>query len=252
MKSRFICLALAGIFLAFVCHGQSIQPGLKIGVSLPDIQGNSEQSKVYASRWAPFFGISLTKKISSYFNLQAEINYSPQGGKRDGMQPVDAIKFGMPEGTVLYANYRNEIKLDYLEIPVLIQLYGEKPQSDNIIFYFANFGPFAAFRLNAETATSGTSPIYLDKEGTTVFTKDGIPSSAQSFNSNTDIKEQIKTTNAGFIGGIGSGYKFDSHKFFIEARLTRGLTNFQSHTNNNEKSKTGSLIFAAGYIYSFQ
>jgi Outer membrane protein beta-barrel domain len=253
MKNRPVLLVIVMIALASPCNAQNIQPGLKVGASAPDIKGNSEQSKGYTSRFAPFFGLSFTKKLSTFFNLQTEINYSPQGGKRNGMQPIDGSSFGAPAGTTLYANFKNATKLNYLEIPVVIQLYGEKPQESNTVFYFVNFGPYAAVRLKAETKTSGSSLIYLDKEGTTVLsTQEGTPLPPQSFNSATDIKQEIKRMNFGITGSIGSGYNFDGHKFFLEARFTRGLINIQTHPDQSGKNKTGSLIFAAGYIYSFQ
>lgn len=250
-----LSLFISCIVFSLTCTAQSIQPGLKIGASIPDIKGNTEQSKGYTSRLAPFFGISGTKKISAYFNIQAEINYSPQGGKRNGMQPVDPERSGMnlPEGTMLYANYKNETKLDYLEVPVLIQFSVVKPQKDNTVFYFANFGPYVAARLKAETATSGTSFIYLDEGGTIPLTlQDGSPLPPQSFNSETNIKDEIEKFSTGIVGGIGTGYNFSGHKFFLEARFTRSLTNIQTHPDQNGKNKTGSLIFAAGYIYSIQ
>jgi hypothetical protein len=52
--------------------------------------------------------------------------------------------------------------------------------------------------------------------------------------------------------GVGSGYNFGDHKFFIETRFTRGLINIQTHPDQGGKNKTGSLIFAAGYICSVQ
>lgn len=252
MKSIFLFL-IAGLGISFTSYAQKIHPGVKIGVSVPDIEGNTEQSKDYSSRLAPFFGISLTRKISTYFNLQTEINYSPQGGKRNGMQPIDAAAFGVPEGTKLYANFKNETKLNYLEIPVMLQFLVRDQRKDYSIFYFANVGPYAGFRLTAKTVTSGSSRIYLDQQGSAVLRlEDGTPLPEQSFNSTTDIKNEIKRMNFGIVGGIGTGYNFDGHKFFIEARFTRGLINIQTHPEEGGKNQTGSLIFSAGYIYAFR
>lgn len=252
MKKKDFLLLIAAIGFSFVCIGQ-IEPGLKIGASVPDIKGNTEQSKGYTSRLAPFFGISLTKGLSDYFNIQTEINYSPQGGKRNGMQPIDAGQFGVsvPNGTPLYANFKNETKLNYLEVPVMLQFNIDRSQDDNHIFYFANLGPYVALRLSAKTITSGSSFIYLDQQGTIPLTVDGAALPAQSFESRTNLKDEIKEVSAGIVGGIGSGYSFQGHKFFLEARFTRGLTNIQTHPETAGKNKTGSLIFAAGYIYSF-
>jgi hypothetical protein len=251
MKS--IPFLFAVLTISFTSWAQKMQPGVKMGVSVPDIEGNTEQSKDYSSRLAPFFGISLTGKISTYFNLQAEMNYSPQGGKRNGMQPIDAAPFGVPEGTKLYANFKNETKLNYLEIPVMLQFLVNDQRKDFSIFYFANAGPYVAFRVKAKTVTSGSSRIYLDQQGSAVLRlEDGSPLPEQSFNSTTDIKNEIKRMNFGIAGGIGTGYNFEGHKFFIEARFTRGLINIQTHPGDGGKNQTGSLIFSAGYIYAFE
>lgn len=252
MRNVFFLLMVSGLTISFSTNAQKIQPGLKAGASVPDIEGNTEQSKNYTSRLAPFFGISFTTKVSTYFNLQAEINYSPQGGKRNGMQPIDAGSFGMPGGTALYANFKNETKLNYLEVPLMLQFFVSNPAKNYSVFYFANFGPYAAVRVKAKTVTSGSSQVYLDQQGTMVLKlEDGTPLPAQSFNATTNIKEEIRRMNAGIVGGLGTGYNFDGNKFFLEARFTRGLINIQTHPEQSGKNKTGALIFSAGYIYSF-
>ena len=252
MKNVFTLL-MVGIFaISLNANAQKIQPGLKAGASVPDIEGNTEQSKNYTSRLAPFFGISFTKKLSTYFNLQAEFNYSPQGGKRNGMQPIDASPFGMPAGTTLYANFKNETKLNYLEVPLLLQFYISDQAKNYSVFYFANLGPYAAVRIKAKTVTAGNSQVYLDQQGTMVLKlEDGTPLPAQSFNATTNIRDEIRRMNAGIAGGLGTGYNFDGNKFFLEARFTRGLINIQTHPEQSGKNKTGALIFSAGYIYSF-
>ena len=252
MRRILILLMAIGLIVSPYLNAQKIQPGFKLGACIPDIKGNTEQSKGYTSRLAPFFGASFTKNLSTYFNLQAEINYSPQGGKRNGMQPIDATAFGMPGGTPLYANFKNETKLNYLEVPLLLQFFTSDKRKNYSIFYFANFGPYAALRIKAKTITSGNSQIYLDQQGTMVLKlEDGTALPAQSFNSTTDIKEEIRRMNFGVVGGVGTGYNFDGHRFFLEARFTRGLINIQTHPEQSGKNKTGSLIFSAGYIYSF-
>ncbi|MGZ3950971.1 MAG: porin family protein [Flavisolibacter sp.] len=249
MRSVLLCL-LTSCFSISIANAQELQAGLKIGASIPDIKGNTEQSKDYTSRLGPFFGMSFSKKISSAFNLQTEVNYSPQGGKRDGMQPIDATGFGLPAGTILYADFKNETKLNYLEVPVLLQFVSSGERKDHSLFFFANFGPYAAFRITAKTVTSGTSSIYLDPQGTSILTsQDGIPLPAQSFDATTNIKNEIKGMNFGVVGGIGTGLKFDRNKLILEGRFTRGLTNIQTHPEEAGSNKTGSLIFSVGYTF---
>lgn len=253
MKSTCLVFGIACLTgCATFSSAQSIWPGLRFGISVPDIKGNTEQSKGYSSRLAPYFGLSLTKRLSSSFNLQTEVNYSPQGGKRNGLQPVDASQLDggtLPPGTVVYANFKNETRLNYLEVPLLAQYYISKPGKTKAMFYLVNLGPYLAFRIKAKTVTSGTSQLYLDSKGEVPLTlPDGSGLSPQSFDQTTNIKDEIKALSAGIIGGFGAGYDYGGHRFFIEARFTRGLTNIQTHPEINGSNKTGSLIFSAGYI----
>ena len=249
MRSVLLFL-LTSCFSVSIANAQELQAGLKIGASIPDIKGNTEQSKGYTSRLGPFFGMSFSRKISPVFNIQTEVNYSPQGGKRDGMQPIDATALGVPAGTILYADFKSETKLNYLEVPIMLQFSNGGQKKDRSVFYFANFGPYAAFRIAAKTVTSGSSQIYLDPQGTTILTsQDGTPLPAQSFDATTNIKNEIKLMNFGLVGGIGAGLNVNRNKLFLEARFTRGLINIQTHPEEAGKNKTGSLIFSVGYTF---
>ena len=109
------------------------------------------------------------------------IEYSSQGGKKDGLQafptpPEFAALF--PAGmapTYLYANYKSEAKLNYLMIPVLAKFrWNLKPMSPIRIYIDA--GPFVGFLLSAKQVTSGSSMIYTDSGG-----QDPLPAGDQSF-----------------------------------------------------------------------
>ncbi|KAA9040594.1 PorT family protein [Ginsengibacter hankyongi] len=75
MKQIFI------IALMFICIAANAQIliGAKGGISIPDLKGNSEQTKGYTSREAAYFGLVANFQLSKFFSLQPEINYSPQG-----------------------------------------------------------------------------------------------------------------------------------------------------------------------------
>lgn len=252
MRIKLI-VVLSICFITTLKLSAQITAGIKLGVSIPDIHGNTEQSKGYTSRFGPYFGASVASKISSRFSLQTEVNYSPHGGKRDGLQPIDNSylqNIPLPPGTILYANFKNETRLNYLEIPVMLKY--RIGQQKSRIFYYANLGPYVAFKLNTETITSGNSVLYVDAAGTERLTlPNGVPVPAQSFDAKTDISKEIKTVNAGVIGGVGTGYKIGKQSILLEARFTRGLTGIQTDEQKNGRNQTGSLIFAAGYVYSF-
>ena len=249
----FICMTFLSVF---PCSGQELQAGLIFGAGVAKQKGYSELSEGFRERLVPYFGISLGKSLSRYFSLKTEINYSLEGGKRTGIQPIDHNlinpRAGFPD-TILYASFKNEIKLSYIEMPLLLQFSIDKDEIHSRVFYHLTFGPFLALRIKAKRVTSGSGRIYVDSRGTSPLTlKDGAELPAQSFESVNNIGEEVKRLNAGIITGLGIGYKYFEHKFFAEARFVKGLINIQSRPDQSGRSKTASLLFSAGYIYHFQ
>jgi len=245
----------AAISLLFspVLLSQSFTIGGKAGISIPNIRGNTEQSKGYTSREGAYFGLLVNKKISKYFSLQAEVNYSPQGGQRNKMQPVPADRLPgieIPPGTQLYADFRNKTILNYIEVPLVGQLGLHQARAWR---YYLNLGPYIAFLVKAQTITEGSSTIYLDPAGQNALTLlDGSPLPPVSFDSKTNIKDEIKKINSGLVGGAGIDYCFERSKLFLEGRFTLGLTNIQTNKEENGKNHTGSVIIAIGYAYRFK
>lgn len=230
----------------YITTEAQIYAGAKGGISIPNLKGNSEQSKGYTSRLGSYGGIVINFKIAPLLSLQPEINFSPQGGQRKGMQqvPSDAMNdITLPPGTNLYARFNTTTILNYIEIPVLVKL----TLGDQLKYYLCA-GPHITFLTDAKTKTNGTSVLYLDEGGTIPLTINGNPLPPVSFNRNTDIKESIKTINAGLQGGFGLQYTLGPGIIFAEGRVIFGLTNIQTNPQRDGKNKTGSVIAAAGYI----
>ncbi|MBX9781722.1 MAG: PorT family protein [Chitinophagaceae bacterium] len=238
---------LIPVFCCFFSAAKSqIHIGAKGGISIPNLEGNNEQSKGYTSRLGGYGGIVANFQLSKYLSLQPEINFSPQGGQRKGMQTVPADKLGditLPPGTKLYAGFKTTSILNYIEIPVLAKI-----TLGNKLKYYLFAGPHIAFLVEAKTKTSGSSLLYLDKNGTMPLQINGNPLPPVSFNATTDIKESIKTINAGLQGGLGLQYKLGPGFIFIEGRAIFGLVNIQTHPEQDGKNKTASIAAAVGYL----
>ena len=84
MKSLFI------VSILFFCLSSNAQISLggKAGISIPNLKGNNEKSKGYTSRLDVYGGIAGNFQLTTLLSLQPEINFSPQGGQRKGMQQV--------------------------------------------------------------------------------------------------------------------------------------------------------------------
>jgi hypothetical protein len=212
------------------------------GLTVPSLTGGTNPiSQGYTSRLGPNFGIFADYAIRGHFSVRAEIDYSSEGGKRNGMQP-----YYPPEGTPLppdtplplYAVFDNETILDYIEIPVMAELsWGNAPR------LFAAAGPYVGFLVRAKTVTKGSSLLYADDSGT------ALPFPEQDFAAETDSRGDINSTNAGIAGGVGFELPYGPGDVVLEAGFTYGLTNIQKDTVLNGKNNTGMLAFTLGYSY---
>lgn len=253
MKSIFkLVLSLYTMFIFSSSLAQNFSLGIRGGISIPNLSaGGSNENPLntgYSSRLGPDFGIFGEFKISNVFSIQPMVEYSSQGGKKDGLQafptpPAYAVYFQPgPAPTYLYANFKSEAKLDYLMIPVLAKFgWDLKPMSPVRICVDA--GPFVGFLLSAKQVTSGSSNIYGDSGGQHALTPD-----AQSFDATDDIKSQLNTTNFGVEGNVGVSYSFGKSDIFIEGGFNYGFLNIQKGIANG-KNNTGAATVSLGYAY---
>jgi hypothetical protein len=158
--------------------------------------------------------------------------------------PADAFsEIGVPTDIILYANFKSITILNYIEVSILAKfILGHKFK------YYASAGPHIAFLTEAKTKTSGNSSLYLDAAGTLPLLQNGSPFPSISFNNNIDIKESIKTINAGVQGGLGIEYPAGPGNIFLEGRVIIGVVNIQTYPEIDGKNQTGSLAMALGYL----
>jgi hypothetical protein len=138
---------------------RDVHIGLKAGVSLPNLRGGSDQeiTKDYKSRTTANFGGFVDVGLSRNVSLQFEVDYAPQGGKRNGIQPVTQTIPGLPPlppGRYYYANFNNTAKLNYLEFPVMLKYRARK---DKRVGFYVNGGPYFGYLLKATTVTAGSA-----------------------------------------------------------------------------------------------
>ena len=261
MPHRRFCQGLAAgflkpglIFLAVFCllgflRAEEIWIGLQGGLNLPNMRGGTtELSRGYTSRQAPFLGLALDYILSPSFSICTEINYSSQGGQRNGMQPIfsDQVQgMPIPPSFALYADFRNETIIDYLEIPLLAEL-----RTGQRIQFFVNGGPYAGYRVRAKTITKGQSTLYIDPSGIPLILPGQVaPLPPLSFDAETDISEEINRLNLGLCGSIGAKIPFGPGLAALSARFNLGLSNIQSHPEVTGKNHTGAFIIAVSYFY---
>jgi hypothetical protein len=249
------CLTQVLLILSFFCYlpstAQQTAIGFRGGISVPNLSSaGSDQNPLntgYSSRLGPEFSVLAEFKISELFSLQPMIEYSSQGGKKNGLQafPMPAIlAASYPPGTApnyLYANFNSEAKFNYLMIPILAKFGHTFNKSPWRIY--ADVGPFVSFLLSAKQVTSGQTEIYTDPEGT-----QALPLGSQSFDATNDIKDQLHSTNFGVEGNIGLNYAFGLNNLFFEIGGNYGFVNIQKGTANG-KNNVGAATVVLGYSY---
>ncbi len=244
------------LFFSLSVHAQDFALGIRGGISIPNLTaGGSNENPLntgYSSRTGPDFGIFGEFKFSNLFSLQPMVEYSSQGGKKNGLQAFptpDQIAAGYQQQgatapTYLYANYKSQAKLNYLMIPILAKFGWNFAKSSPWRIY-VDAGPFVGFLLNAHQATSGNSEFFLDPAAT-----QPLPGGAQSFDNNENIKDQLHTVNVGLEGNVGLNYRMGSSNVFIEGGGNYGFLNIQKGTANG-KNNTGAALATVGYSYWF-
>lgn len=243
MDRRFSFVAVAVLCAALSTPAVSgpVIVGLHAGSSIPNLQANDNNpvSNGWSSRVAFSFGLYAEYALNPSWSIQPEINYAPQGGKRDGSQPsgIDPTLYGQAPGTVLWADYHATQKMNYLEIPVLAKYHiGAARQ------FYATFGPYVGFLLNAKYITSGTSQVYMDQALT-----QPLPGPPVDFTATTNVKSDLRSTNWGIQGGLGYGRPLGAGRIELDVRGGYGLMNVQKDTATNGKNNTGALVVSLGY-----
>lgn len=238
------------ILFVLLCFQTSAQTtiGVKGGLSIPDLSSGSSDNPInsgYSSRLGPDFAVFATFPVSKTFSIQPQVEYSAQGGKKNGDQafavPAEWQQL-FPPGMApkyMYANYNSEAKLNYLLVPVLARFnFGNSPK----LSWYVNIGPFVGFLLSAKNVTSGTSTIYLDAGHT-----QPLPVGDQSFDNTEDVKDELHKANFGAAANIGLAYKFGTSAIFIEGGGNYGFINIQKNSENG-KNNTGAAVVVVGYM----
>ena len=252
MKKSIFYLSFLGLTLLFFnVDAQNVALGIRGGISIPNLSaGGSNENPLntgYSSRLGPDFGVFAEFKLSDLFSIQPMLEYSAQGGKKDGFQafptPSQLTPFFQPNPppTYLYGTFNSTAKLNYLMLPILAK-FGWNFKSSPFRVY-ADVGPFLGYLIYAKQITSGSSDYYTDPAGT-----QPLPIGPQSFNNTQDLKSQLHRFNTGIEGNVGFAYRLKKSYIFIEGGGNYGFLNIQKGTANG-KNDAGAGTVAVGYSF---
>ncbi len=247
-------LIVASVIGAFAQTGErQVNIGFRGGFSVPKLVGGGDEeiTRDYRSRMAYQIGGFVEAEVSKRFSIQTEVNYAPQGGRREGIQPVTATIPGLPTlpaGSYFYANFKNTAKLHYLEVPVLFKYTWKRDGGPE---FYVNGGPNAGFLMKATQETRGSSTIYLDRDGRQplLLPPAGTPFPTIPFDADTDVTDKLHRFSFGVTGGGGVRFPVGKNYWFIDGRAAYGLTTLQKNTATDGTSRTGNLVVSLGYAF---
>lgn len=227
----------------------STEIGLKGGLSIPNLTSASSGNPVssgYTSRLDVDAAMHVELHLTKRFSIQPQLEYSSQGGKKNGTQAFtvpEAMLQQFPPGqapTYLYADYKSEARMNYLMLPVMAKLHVDLR---NRWGTYVAAGPFVSYLLNAKNITKGSGFIYLDERKTQPVT-----SESQSFDSKDNVRSDLHHFNTGISGHLGVNYEIPGGQLFLEAGGNYGFIDIQKNRADG-KNKTGAAVINIGYQF---
>jgi len=291
MKKVLLSLALLIGLVATQINAQTFDVGIKGGLNIPNLSSVGKSTPVnegYSSILAWCSGVFVEMHLTKTFSLQSGLEYTRQGGKKDGLQalpagtvydgviaenPPFAMLTNFLPADYLYANFRSEPYFDYLMLPVQAK-FGWNFSKTSPFRVYVSAGVFGSYLLKTERISKGNSQFYADasKTSLTDYAKtnfgdalnamglfqsaiidalDMFGSYDNDLNNTENMIDDINRYNFGIIGSVGLSCKVaQRHNIFIEGGGNYGLINLQKDDDNGQ-NRIGAATVMLGYGFSF-
>ena len=287
MKRKILITLIIGVLSTGWVYGQ-VRLGARGGFAVPNIiaSGDNPLSTGYKSRFAGGGGIFTEFDFSKRFAIRFGVEYSGQGGKREGIQgmstnqmftdiltrmgtsipaemtaAIQLMAASLPQ--VFYADVKNTAKFDYLMIPISLQTDIFRAEKWKV---HVNAGPFLSFLLSAEQISTGKSKLYVDaNKSQTMYEMipallrpmldEAMPELADVMNNGVEfgtstITGEIKPVNIGVQGNVGVSYLFGkNHSAFVETGGNYGFVRMQKDSKNGS-NRIGAFTIMLGCAFS--
>lgn len=208
--SKNIFILIISIFvLVSTCNAQFKYAGGKIGYNLSKLNYDPKMIELdFGYRMGINIGLFVEYQLTNLFSIHTELNYSMRGGNY-------APNFLLQQPTGKYTEKYTQ-KLDYLEIPILIQYrftMDSNPISPKIFI-----GPEISYLISAKNQYENN---YISRV--------------------VSERERFKSIEYGLVLGLGMDLNILMNKFTFDARYNFGLNNVSKKTDVNIISNTISI-----------
>ncbi len=185
---------------------QGLTAGLKAGMNIANLHGKDVKEVIGAdlvSKMGFCAGGFITYNINDMFAIQPELLFTMKGAK------------------IEEAGYKETIKLNYLEIPVLAKLSIPTPGNVKPNLFV---GPSLAIKLSAK--------VKWEEAG----------------ESGEEDLEEVKSTDFGLVFGGGVDFALGQGKLTVDARYTLGLATADDSEEELD-IKNGAISIMVGYSF---
>lgn len=217
MKKFLLLTAVAVIGMS--AKAQEFRFGPKAGFAMSTLKIDEKQDDLGKRNMDPkytfYIGGMAEYKISDNFGFQAEVLYSPLGGK----EKIDGVNVG-----IMYVGEKTEVNLGTLLVPVSAKYFITEGFS---VAAGANFG------------------VILSAKQKTVIGSDFMNVEVEGDNGEVDIKDDIKKLNIAPF--VGVEYMLENGLFF-DARYSLGVSNL---SNDGSGGKVTNSFAQIGVGFKF-
>ncbi|MEP6765126.1 MAG: porin family protein [Gemmatimonadaceae bacterium] len=160
-------------------------------------------------------GVFVQIPLGGMLSLQPEVHYAQNG-----------VSITSSTGAVSSL----DLKIDYLEIPVLLRL--DAGGADAAVHPILLAGASGAYRLKCSLSGTGG--------GTSVST---------DCNAGTDSEDPFKKSDFSLVGGAGLAFTSMGHSLSLQARYTHGLSSIATTSTaaSNPKNRALSILLGIGF-----
>jgi outer membrane immunogenic protein len=197
LRRRIVIASVIASLLPCAAGAMGIEKGVKAGVNLASFRGEFADLADAKTRAGFVGGGFVAFGFAPDLAVQVELLYTQKGAKFESVGMDD-------EGSPTGRTYDTFVKVDYLEVPVLLRgtlLRGAPVQPMYLV------GPTAGINLGGTVESDGLHDADLD---------------------------DLKSVDLGLVLGAGAGFKLGGRKATAEFRYTTGFTDIYDLVGNAE------------------